>query len=214
MEGQLKKGHKISARDNFLRASSYYCSADFFLHGNPKDPRIKHAYERSTACYKAAAALFTPAIEPVEIPYEGTTLQGYFHPADSSGKPRPTLLLNNGFDGSPEEMHWSGARAAVERGYNVLVFDGPGQYSSVHRQGLHFRHDWENVVTPVVNYALTRPLLFDVCSPGFGWGTNLSGLESLSDEFTDIEIKGIKLSHFFVKMAYICFLNVAFFLKL
>jgi len=155
-EGQLKKGHKISARDNFLRASSYYRSADFFLHGNPKDPRIKHAYERSTACYKAAAALFTPAIEPVEIPYEGTTLQGYFHPADSSGKPRPTLLLNNGFDGSPEEMHWSGARAAVERGYNVLVFDGPGQYSSVHRQGLHFRHDWENVVTPVLNYALTR----------------------------------------------------------
>lgn len=53
-------------------------------------------------------------------------------------------------------MHWSGARAAVERGYNVLVFDGPGQYSSVHRQGLHFRHDWENVVTPVLNYALTR----------------------------------------------------------
>jgi pimeloyl-ACP methyl ester carboxylesterase len=153
---QLKKGHQISARDSYLRACSYYRSADFFLHGNGADPRVKRAFERSSACYKIAASLFTPAIEPVEIPYEGTTLQGYFHAVDNTGTPRPTLLLNSGFDGSPEEMHWCGARAAVERGYNVLVFDGPGQYSSVHSQGLHFRHDWENVVTPVVDYALTR----------------------------------------------------------
>jgi pimeloyl-ACP methyl ester carboxylesterase len=155
-DAQLKKGHKISARDNYLRACSYYRSADFFLHANAADPRVKHAFERSTACYQAAAALFTPIIEPVRIPYEGTTLQGYFHHADTTGVPRATLLLNNGFDGSPEEMHWSGARAAVERGYNVLVFDGPGQYSAIHSQGLHFRHDWENVVTPVIDYALTR----------------------------------------------------------
>ncbi len=155
-DDQLKRGHKISARDNYLRSCSYYRSADFFLHANPADPRVKRAFERSTACYKAAAPLFSPAIEPVEIPYEGTTLQGYLHLVDDSGKPRQTLLLNNGFDGSPEEMHWNGARAAVERGYNVLVFDGPGQYSAIHRQGLHFRHDWENVVTPVFNYALTR----------------------------------------------------------
>jgi alpha-beta hydrolase superfamily lysophospholipase len=154
--GQLRKGHKISARDNYLRASSYYRSAEFFLHANPGDPRVKRAYERSVASYQASAALFTPAIEPVEIPYEGTTLPGYFHPADDSGTPRKTLVLNNGFDGSAEEMHWFGARAAVERGYNVLVFDGPGQFGTVHRQKLHFRPDWENVVTPVINYVLAR----------------------------------------------------------
>jgi pimeloyl-ACP methyl ester carboxylesterase len=155
-DAQMKKGHPISARDNYLRACSYYRSAEFFLHGNPADPRIKRAFERSVACYKAAAPFFRPAIEAVEIPYEGTTLQGYFHRASNSGEPRPTVLLNSGFDGSPEELHWTGARAAVERGYNVLVFDGPGQSSAVHRRGLHFRHDWEKVVTPVVDYALTR----------------------------------------------------------
>jgi pimeloyl-ACP methyl ester carboxylesterase len=154
--GQLKKGHKISARDSYLRACSYYRSAEFFLHANPQDARVKRAYERSVACYKASAALFTPPIESVEIPYEGTTIPGYFHPADSSGTPRKTLVLNNGFDGSAEEMHWMGARAAVDRGYNVLVFDGPGQFGTVHRQGLHFRSDWEKVVTPVVDYVLTR----------------------------------------------------------
>jgi pimeloyl-ACP methyl ester carboxylesterase len=154
---QLQKGHRISARDGFLRASNYYRSSEFFLHGTPDDPRVTRAYERSVACYRASAALFTPAIEALEIPYEGTTLPGYFHSPDPSGQPRPTILLNNGFDGSAEEMHWNGARAAVERGYNVLVFDGPGQFGPVHRQKLHFRPDWEKVVTPVVDLALARP---------------------------------------------------------
>jgi dienelactone hydrolase len=155
-EAQLKKGHRISARDSFLRASSYYRSSEFFLHANPDDPRMKRAYERSVACYKAAAALFSPAIEAVEIPYEGTTLPGYFHSPDTSGRPRKTLLINNGFDGSAEEMHWGPARAAADRGYNVLVVDGPGQFGPVHRAGLHFRPDWEKVATPMVDFALKR----------------------------------------------------------
>lgn len=32
--GQLRRGHKISARDSYLRACSYYRSAEFFLHAN------------------------------------------------------------------------------------------------------------------------------------------------------------------------------------
>lgn len=155
-ERQLKRGHAVSARDGFLRASNYYRSSEFFLHADPDDKRVKRAYERSVACYRSAAARYAPAIEPVEIPYEGTTLPGYFHAPDMSGRPRPTILLNTGFDGSAEEMHWGGARAAVERGYNVLVFDGPGQFGPVHRQGLHFRPDWEKVVGPAVDFAAAR----------------------------------------------------------
>jgi hypothetical protein len=53
-------------------------------------------------------------------------------------------------------MHVEGARAAVERGSNVLAFDGPGQ-CPLHRVGLHFRPDWESVVTPVVDHLLKLP---------------------------------------------------------
>jgi len=153
---QRDRRHMISARDSFLRAMTYYQASEFFLHGNPQDPRIARAYKLSTECYRKAAAAFDPVIEPVEIPYEGTTLPGYFH---ASGKPgrRPTIIMHSGFDGSAEEMHVQGARAAVDRGYNALVFDGPGQYGTLHRQGLALRPDWENVVTPVVDFALTRP---------------------------------------------------------
>ncbi|GAA1225233.1 alpha/beta fold hydrolase [Kitasatospora nipponensis] len=156
-ERALKAGHKVSARDGFLRASNYYRSAEFFLHGHPCDPRHDHAYDRSVVCFRAAAALFTPVIEPVEIPYEGTTLPGYLYRVDTSGTPRPTVIMHSGFDGTAEEMHFGGALAAVERGYTVLAFDGPGQPGPLHRQGLVFRTDWENVITPVIDFAESLP---------------------------------------------------------
>ncbi|MFJ9342224.1 alpha/beta hydrolase family protein [Streptomyces sp. NPDC101733] len=156
-EKALAAGHKVSARDGFLRASNYYRSAEFFLHGNPCDPRHDHAYDRSVACYRAAAALFTPIIEPVAIPYEDTTLPGYLYRVDDSGTPRPTLIMHNGFDGTAEELHFFGAVAGVERGYTVLVFDGPGMPGPRHHEGLVFRPDWENVITPVVDFAETLP---------------------------------------------------------
>ncbi|WP_214416491.1 alpha/beta hydrolase family protein [Sphaerisporangium fuscum] len=153
----LAAGHRISARDAFLRASNYYRCAEFFLHGDAADARILHAYDASVACFRQAAALFTPAVEPVEIPYEGGVLPGYLYRADDSGAPRPTVVMCNGFDGTVEEMHFFGAAAAVERGYTVLSFDGPGQPGTRYHQGLVFRPDWENVVGPVLDHALTRP---------------------------------------------------------
>ncbi|BDH12834.1 alpha/beta hydrolase family protein [Streptomyces hygroscopicus] len=153
----LAGGHRVSARDAFLRASNYYRSAEFFLHGDATDPRILHAYDASVRCFRQAAALFTPVIEPVEIPYEDTVLPGYLYRADDSGAARPTVVMFNGFDGTAEEMHFGGAAAAVERGYNVLSFDGPGQPGTRHHHGLVFRPDWENAVGPVLDYALTRP---------------------------------------------------------
>src|SRR3712207_8614627 len=43
------------------------------------------------------------------------------------------------------------------RGYHCLAFDGPGQGYALFHQKLYFRSDWEKVITPVVDWALTRP---------------------------------------------------------
>jgi hypothetical protein len=126
-ETQLTAGHRTSARDGLMRASNYYRAAEFFLHGDPTDPRIDHAYHRSTQCFQGAAALFIPAIEVVEIPYEDTILHGYFYRAahnEGSDSVCPAMVLHNGFDGPAEETHHNGAVAGSERGYHVLTFDG------------------------------------------------------------------------------------------
>lgn len=113
--------------------------------------------ERSVELFQAAARLFTPPVQPVEIPYENTTLPGYFYPGGDPAIPRPTVITHTGYDGCAEEMHFQCAAAAAERGYNVLSFGGPGQAGAVYRQRLVFRPDWENVVGPVIDYALTMP---------------------------------------------------------
>lgn len=92
----------------------------------------------------------------MEIPYENTTLPGYFYRVDDSGKPRPTLIVQTGFDGTQEELYVY-AVAANQRGYNVLTFEGPGQGRVIRVQGLPFRPDWEKVITPVVDYTLSLP---------------------------------------------------------
>lgn len=50
---------------------------------------------------------------------------------------------------------WGGA-GALARGYNCLTFDGPGQGYALWKQKLYFRPDWEKVISPVVDYALSR----------------------------------------------------------
>jgi dienelactone hydrolase len=161
-ESAVNAGHRVSGRDGLLRASNYYRCAEFFLHGQPDDPRIDYSYEQSVACFAQAAALFSPPVEPVEIPFEPAALHGYFYRGAGPGPGRgaghgllPTIVMHNGLDGPAEEMHFFGAAAAAERGYNVVSFDGPGP--ARHRDGLTLRPDWENVVTPVVDWAAARP---------------------------------------------------------
>ncbi|WP_043753836.1 alpha/beta hydrolase family protein [Imhoffiella purpurea] len=152
----LNKRHRVSARKALLRASNYYRTAAFFLHGDPADPRIADSARLSRETFQQAAALMSRPLERIRIPYEDTTLPGYFLQPDRTAAPKKTLLLQTGFDGTGEELYFT-AVFALERGYNVLIFEGPGQGAALLEQGLHFRKDWEKVVAPVVDYALSRP---------------------------------------------------------
>ena len=150
-------GHRVSARGAYLRAANYYRTAGIFLMGTPVDDRFRSSSAKQTDTFHKGAALLDLPPDIVEIPYQGTTLPGYFFRAAADGVPRPTVILTNGYDGTVEEMYFANAVAALERGYHVLAFDGPGQGSVILGQRIPFRPDWENVVTPVVDFALTLP---------------------------------------------------------
>ncbi|MEN6342078.1 MAG: alpha/beta fold hydrolase [Methanospirillum sp.] len=150
------KNHTVSAGEAYLRASEYYRAADFFLHDNPANPEIGRLWDAMHTDFVRGLQLTGVRFEEVEIPYGNTTLYGYFFPAHADGRRAPTIIVHQGFDGTAEEC-WFGVGAdAVARGYNVLAFDGPGQGRAIRKQGLHFRPDWENVVTPVLNWTLLR----------------------------------------------------------
>lgn len=150
----MQSGDRISAQECWFRASQYYRSAEFFLHGNLSDPRINQVYRLSRDCFIKGVELSDGLIEEVRIPYENTTLPGYLCRVKLDSQVRPLLIIHTGFDGTAEEIYFSSAIPALKRGFNVLLFDGPGQGRVIHEQGLHFRYDWEKVVTPVIDFVL------------------------------------------------------------
>jgi hypothetical protein len=70
--------------------------------------------------------------------------------------PRPTVLMFNGFDASQEEMLHVSGLAALQRGFHVVTFEGPGQPTVLREQGLGFRHDWEAVPASVIRFHRRR----------------------------------------------------------
>jgi alpha-beta hydrolase superfamily lysophospholipase len=153
----LQQGQRVSAREAYLRASNYYRTAEFFLHGNPHDPRILATWGASRTTFRQAVNLMDTPVEQVLIPSEGTFLPGYYYRPDDSHRPRPTLVVHGGYDSTGEELYFLIAAAAMQRGYACLTFEGPGQGALLREQQLPFRPEWEQVVTPVVDFLLTRP---------------------------------------------------------
>lgn len=151
----LAAGHRRTACEAYLRASNYHRNAEFFL-PRGADPRWLQAFRQSRRCFAAALPLLDTPAEQVSIPVGDLRLPGYFYRPEPSREPRPTVIINGGFDATGEELYFWAAAAALRRGYNVLTFDGPGQGATLREQGLTFRPDWENVLSPVVDFALAR----------------------------------------------------------
>lgn len=156
-EASAAAGNGVSARDGYLRASCYYAAALGAVDALQDTSELVPTFEASRTCWDEFADRHDPVIERVAIPYGGMTMPGYFARPDDSGRPRPTMVLNNGSDGPTCSMWATCASGAVARGYNALIFDGPGQQWMLFEEHVPFRHDWEKVLTPVVDYLARRP---------------------------------------------------------
>jgi pimeloyl-ACP methyl ester carboxylesterase len=166
----LDAGNPVSARHSLLRASNYYRCAEYFRRDDPSnDSEVVSLCRRSRSAFLAAMRLSDHGFEQIEIPYEGLTLPGYLHTVDHSGRARPTLIVTASLDSTLEESYFAIAAAALARGYNVLAYDGPGQGSALRESCLMFRPDWEAVVTPVIDYAISRPELSSHQLIAFGY---------------------------------------------
>lgn len=155
-EASAAGGHRESARQAWMWAQSYYDTATYFVDGSGDPNRFLPTWELFYNGWLRAITFFDPPGEPVSIPYEDTALQGFYFRAKGATGRRPLLIMNNGSDGSLLDMLTFGGAGALARGYDMLTFDGPGQGYALWKQGLHFRPDWEKVVTPVVDFVLSR----------------------------------------------------------
>ncbi len=154
------RGRRVTARDSYLRAASYLDQALYYVLASNTPTRAHEGavYREMESCWAAAAARFRPGFQPVSIPYERRRLPGWLLTPGGSRVRRPTLILNNGSDAQNVDMYIAGGgAAALERGWNALIFEGPGQGSNLFAHNIPFRPDWERVITPIVSWLRDRP---------------------------------------------------------
>jgi dienelactone hydrolase len=154
-EAALERGDITTAQRSLQRSCSYYRHSEFFLASS--DPRREQAYRKGTANFQKAAELTDGLIERIQVPFEGTTMDGYFVRPDTSDTPRPTVLFLGGADSWAEELYFLGGSEFPARGINVVLVDTPGRGSSLRFKQLYSRPDYEVPVAAILDFLEQRP---------------------------------------------------------
>ena len=167
-EEALGRGHLATASWALLAASEFYSKALAFVDGLADQSVLLPTFRQGRACWEQIIDTSAGRFVRVQVPYEDTTLPGYLLRPDASGAARPTLVITNGSDESLPGLFGNGAAAGLARGWNVFVYDGPGQQSMLFKRGVPFRYDWEAVLTPVIDALVGRPDVDASALTGYG----------------------------------------------
>jgi pimeloyl-ACP methyl ester carboxylesterase len=172
-ETALQNGDRETARKAFLRACTYHRGPLFIM--GPKYPDFYAHWQKMQACFRQAARLINPVIEPIEVSFQEHTLPGYFWKVDDSPTPRPTLVVVGGVETWAEDCYFMVGPSGPARGYNVITADLAGQGMNPDK-GLHFGARMEVTAKALVDYALSRPEVDPerLALFGFSWGGHIA----------------------------------------
>jgi len=130
----------------YARAFNYYRSAEFFMLAD--DLKKKEISKKMYETFYKSLDYLKVNYKIFEAPYEGSSLKAIYYP---SNKNKPLIVIVSGYDSIQEEEYFLFAKAAIERGYPVLTYDGPGQGISIRERGLFFTHEWEKPNSAVLD---------------------------------------------------------------
>jgi hypothetical protein len=136
----------------YLDAAAYYGAALALIADTDGSVDERALWERQRECWERAVLLLGGTA--LLIPYERTTLPGFFFPA--TDEPRPLLVIDPGGRVPTSHALARAGAAAHAAGLHWMTFDGPGRQASLIRQRLALRPDWEAVLTPVADAMLAR----------------------------------------------------------
>lgn len=153
---RASRGHTVSARDQFLKACNSFRAAEYYT--NPLDPVHRELGLKSRYSFGQAMNHVWHTFEEAMVTYKNVDLPVYIMSPSPEPVKRKTLLIVSGFDGTLEEEYIVRGYPALERGYNVVHFAGPGQMDMYRFfSNSHFEPDFENVTKTVIDYIWDRP---------------------------------------------------------
>ena len=136
---------RAEAESRALNASTYYRAAEFFM--TNADPERRAYIAKYLSLFDEAVRDWP--IERLDVPFKNGFLPVLAMKAH--GKARDTLVIHGGFDSYKEEFFMA-APAYAEAGFDVVVFDGPGQGQAFRQYGLTMAPEWEEPVSVVLDH--------------------------------------------------------------
>lgn len=142
-------GDRALSEHRMENAIAYYRMSEFFMSDKDAD---KLTY------YKKAVELFYryyenyfagKTVERFFVPFEDVMLPVMYTKAQREKK--GTILFHGGNDSYFEELFFPMLYFA-ECGYDVYLFEGPGQGGVLREQGKKFTHQWEKPVCAILDY--------------------------------------------------------------
>ncbi len=147
----IQLGDIAMSEERTGNAIAYYRMSEFFMYDG--DPDKRKYYELATKLfYEYYADYFEgddPRIERYDVPYENVKLP-VMH-VKPSGESKGKILIHGGNDSYFEEFLFS-LLYLQEKGFEVYLFEGPGQGGVMRTQGMHFTHEWEKPVKAVLDF--------------------------------------------------------------
>jgi alpha-beta hydrolase superfamily lysophospholipase len=141
----LTAAAQAETRGDLASAAALYRAAEFFM--SPGDSDRRRAWEKFIALFYHNHQ--DPRLAQISVPYEGGHLHGMTLTMDPPE--RGTIVIHAGYDAYVEEF-FGLAQAMASRGYQVVMFDGPGQGSTLMREGMAMTPDWAKPVGAVLDH--------------------------------------------------------------
>ncbi len=141
--------HRITMANRLMRAATCSTQQLFFVLGTSNGEREESIYETTQQRWITAAKILYPNMIQGAAPSPFGPLPCYFFPAPGGGT-KPTVIISSGSDGQNVESMQFGVTAGLQRGYNVVLYEGPGQMSLLFKRRIPFTPQWDRVVAPVL----------------------------------------------------------------
>lgn len=164
----LREGSTITAGEAFAKSAVYFHTAQMTKHRDlPEKERLQR---RQQAVYGKAMPYLRPPVQPLVIPYKGSSFPAYLRLPIKAEGPVPCVLMLAGLDSTKEELSGT-EKIFLDRGMATCTFDGPGQSLTRIEFPLVANIEWS--VGAVLDYLEKRK---DLDSSRFGvWGRSVGG---------------------------------------